>query len=451
MAEEPEQRDAGGEASSPRIFLRERPGDLSTKTQAPVIDLPVEALRQEGGVVRVTATTEISLSRRGPFEPLSTAIVGDAAVRARLADGLGCSSAVAYRPIRPLLYVGLVPLLMLAELDRELLATGHSGARTRLVLGLSLGLALGIDFARRVPRHPGMSAAVLFWVAARYVHVLAVTCGGGANPVAFAAPALAGSVGLLLLTRAPRPGRLADEILSKLGVDPSDAIRARLGEPPTRLLVRASVAAAVALPLLLAALHRIDASLWTTGAVLVLYGGAVPELVERLLEKSRPRRARARPGRLAFAALLGFALTTGLVSGAQRAFDSGIYLQRCVRPAEFEREGKRLLEAQAAEVRKGIARAKDRLPVLLMTIFAVPLAEERLYRGLLLRVLTRRYGERLGLLYSALVFGGAHLVVYKIAAYQAVLLGFGFGAAYLEGGLLAAVLAHGLWNLHLIF
>jgi hypothetical protein len=70
---------------------------------------------------------------------------------------------------------------------------------------------------------------------------------------------------------------------------------------------------------------------------------------------------------------------------------------------------------------------------------------------LLQRVLTRRHGERLGLVYASVVFGAAHLVVYRVAAYQAALLGLGFGAAFSEGGLVASVLAHAVWNGHLMF
>ena len=158
-----------------------------------------------------------------------------------------------------------------------------------------------------------------------------------------------------------------------------------------------------------------------------------------------------RATRVAFAMAAGFALTLGLVSSAQRSFDAGIYFQRCTHPAEFERSGKQLLAAESREVEKGIAQAKDALPVLLMTVFAVPLAEERLYRGLLQRILTRRYGERLGLVYAALTFGLSHLVVYRVAAYQAALLGFGFGSAYGAGGLAASFLAHALWNAHLLW
>ena len=287
-------------------------------------------------------------------------------------------------------------------------------------------------------------------VAVVSAHLLAVTCGTN-GLVGFFAPVLASAVGLTVLARAPRGNRLTDEILDKLGVSPEEVIRVRLGAMPTSKVVFSAVAAAFGLPILLFALRKVDGSIWTIGIALLAYSAVVPELVERFIERERPKKGRFRATRVAFAMAAGFALTMGLVSSAQRSFDAGIYLQRCTHPAEFERSGKQLLAAESREVEKGIAQAKDALPVLLMTVFAVPLAEERLYRGLLQRILTRRYGERLGLVYAALAFGLSHLVVYRVAAYQAALLGFGFGSAYGAGGLVASFLAHALWNAHLLW
>ena len=428
------------DVQGPTLFVRE-PGRTASR-------VAVAALSSEGHV-RVRAETEIALSARGPFEPLAFAVASDPGVRARLADGLRLPGSIAFAKLRPFLYVGLVPLLMLVELDREMAAAGLRGARVRLAIGVSFAVMLAVDFARRIPRHPGTSAAVLFWVAARYAHVLAVTC-ETKRVVGFFAPILASGVALTILARAPRGNRLTEEILDKLGVDPQDVLRVRLGEMPKPRVVVAAVAAALGLPLLLFVLRSIDGNLWTTGTALLVYCAVVPELVERFVERDRPAKGRFRATRVLFATAVGFALTMGLVSSVQRTFDAGIYLQRCTHPDEFERSGKQLLRAESREVEKGISQAKDALPVLLMTIFAVPLAEERLYRGLLQRILTRRYGERLGLVYSALSFGLSHLVVYRVAAYQAGLLGFGFGGAYASGGLLASVLVHATWNAHLL-
>lgn len=426
----------------PFLFVRE-PGRTASRVE--VAHLAAESVAP----IRVSATTEVALSERGPFEPLAVAVASDATVRSRLAEGLALPGSIAFARLRPLFFVGLVPLLMLVEYDRELFAAGLRGARVRLVLGLLFAVMLAVDFARKVPRHPGTSAAVLFWAAARYLHLLAVTCGSG-GAVGYFAPVLAIAVGLTLVARAPRGNRLTEQILDRLAIDPAEVLRVRLGEAPRQAVVTAAVVAALGLPVVLAILRAVDGSIWSTGIGLLVYGAVVPELVERFVERERPSRRVFRPTRLLFAACLGFALTMGLVSSAQRSFDAGIYLQRCTHPAEFERSGKKLLQAESREVEKGIQQAKNALPVLLMTVLAVPLAEERLYRGLLQRVLTRKYGERLGLVYAALLFGASHLVVYRVAAYQAALLGFGFGAAYGEGGLVASFFAHALWNGHLV-
>jgi membrane protease YdiL (CAAX protease family) len=85
-----------------------------------------------------------------------------------------------------------------------------------------------------------------------------------------------------------------------------------------------------------------------------------------------------------------------------------------------------------------------------MTVLIVPLCEERVFRGLLQRVLARRFGNARGIALAALAFGLAHLGVYKIAVYQTVLMGIGFGTAYAAGGYPAAVVAHVVWNLLLV-
>lgn len=111
--------------------------------------------------VRMSARTEVALTAKGPFEPLAVAIARDTTLRARLATHMDLPLVRAYARWRPFFYVGLVPLLILVELDREML---HSfpGARIRLVLGLVFAVGMAIDFARKVPRHAGASAAVLF-------------------------------------------------------------------------------------------------------------------------------------------------------------------------------------------------------------------------------------------------------------------------------------------------
>ena len=86
----------------------------------------------------------------------------------------------------------------------------------------------------------------------------------------------------------------------------------------------------------------------------------------------------------------------------------------------------------------------------MLTAVVFPFAEERVYRGLLLETLAKKYGTAYGLLASAIVFGAAHVGVYQIGLYQTVLLGVAFGVAYLEGGLLASIAVHVAWNVLLL-
>jgi membrane protease YdiL (CAAX protease family) len=85
-----------------------------------------------------------------------------------------------------------------------------------------------------------------------------------------------------------------------------------------------------------------------------------------------------------------------------------------------------------------------------LTAVVFPLAEERVYRGLLQDTLVRKYGTTYGLFSAAVVFGVAHVGVYQIGVYQTVLLGIAFGIAYVEGGIVASIVVHALWNFVLL-
>ena len=105
------------------------------------------------------------------------------------------------------------------------------------------------------------------------------------------------------------------------------------------------------------------------------------------------------------------------------------------------------LAAESAELARAIAKVRASTPLVLMTAAIFPFAEERIYRGLLQDVLVRKYGRAYGVFAASIGFGIAHLGVYQVALYQTVLLGIGFGIAYVEGGLLAAFIVHATWNL----
>ena len=86
--------------------------------------------------------------------------------------------------------------------------------------------------------------------------------------------------------------------------------------------------------------------------------------------------------------------------------------------------------------------------LLLFSITAMvlaPLFEETLFRGVLLPVLSQRYGGLWGVVISALVFGIAHLSLGELPAL--FVLGLGLGWLRLQSGRLGpSVLMHGLWN-----
>jgi membrane protease YdiL (CAAX protease family) len=149
--------------------------------------------------------------------------------------------------------------------------------------------------------------------------------------------------------------------------------------------------------------------------------------------------------RTIFAIALGLVLTASLLHGTHQFFDAGGELARCT--GRLDEATRRLLAAESAELARRIASVRASTALVLMTTAVMPLAEERIYRGLLMNVLVRKYGFTYGLFASAAAFGVAHVGVYELALYQTVLLGIGFGLAYAEGGLIAAFVVHAVWNL----
>jgi membrane protease YdiL (CAAX protease family) len=178
----------------------------------------------------------------------------------------------------------------------------------------------------------------------------------------------------------------------------------------------------------------------------VAYAVVVPEIVRRVLERAAgtaPHPHSVRETLLAIA--VGLALTAALLHGTHQFFDAGGELARCT--GRLDEATRRLLAAEAAELSRRVANVRASTALVLTTTLVMPLAEERIYRGLLMRVLVKRYGLTYGLFASAVAFGLAHVGIYELALYQTVLLGIGFGIAYAEGGLVAAFVVHAAWNL----
>jgi membrane protease YdiL (CAAX protease family) len=394
----------------------------------------------------LTASTEVARAHDGPFAPLALALHDDADLREAFARGLELPLTAAYARARLWLLIGLVPLLMLAELDRELWRAGIERAGPRLGTDLFLVAIAALDLARRLPRHPRATAVLLFAGAARYALFVARPCAHGVHPTIYLAPIVAATAGVLLLARAPTPQRVADAILERLGISAAEADRVRVRARPTRAYLGAALICAMGLPLVLAATRAMGP--WISGAFFIAYAAIVPFAVERRFEQLARRRVLW--GDVLPAAAVAFALTTGLTNGAHYGFDAGIHTARCIAPVAFGEPARAVLDAEGHDVAKNIARARESAPFFVMTVVVVPMCEERVFRGLLQRVLARRLGDARGITLAALAFGLAHLGVYKVAVYQTVLMGVGFGTAYAAGGYPAAVLAHAAWNLLLL-
>ncbi len=400
-------------------------------------------LAAEGGTVKITADTPLALATDGRFEKAAIAIERDGALRDAIAAGLPTPSLAAWRRIRwPVLAAAAIPLLMLLELDRELASRG------RIFVDAVLAAYVGWELTRKTPRLPGVAAACVAAAAVRFALYASKPCGKGVSVAVWAAMLLAGAAAALIAARAPSRGRVSLELLAKLGVSRSEAFAARLPPIASGRLVATCVAAAIALPLVLAFARRSGVELEGQCIALVAYAVLVPIAVRRATREKPEESAALDPRRTLLAIGAGFALAAALAIGARAFFDTGAELARCA--GHLDAEARRALAAEADEIARSLATARASTTTLALTLAVVPLVEERIYRDLLMSALVRKYGTAYGLFASAMVFGVAHAGVYHVALYQPVLLGLAFGVAYTEGGLLAAFAVHAAWNLVLL-
>lgn len=289
---------------------------------------------------------------------------------------------------------------------------------------------------------PGVAAASLVAVALRFALVTSRLC-GRVHALVWAALALASLAAGVVLWRAPSRTRLALELQGRMGIARSDAFAASLPPEASSSLVFASIASAVGLPLLVHMMARSGLGLVPQAAIFGAYGLVAPTVVRRALDRgARDARPRALP--VLVAIFTGLALTGALMSGASHFFEAGSEIARCAN--KLDADAKRLLAREAAEIASGVARVRASGALSFMILAVVPVAEERLFRDLLMRVLVRKYGGSYGLLASSVVFGFAHFGVYEVALYQSVLLGLAFGVAWTEGGVIAAMIVHAAWN-----
>src|SRR5450432_50998 len=173
----------------------------------------------------------------------------DPALRERLLEAYPLRKASRYARWRALLGLGLLPLVMLAELDRELVLQDQDGARAALGIDVFLVFAIATDLARRNPRHPTATGLAFAGVFARFLLLIVPQCGRAAHPLLYvgAATALVSAAAVFALS--PTPSSVARHLRSALSLGlPRRADTG--GASPMPFLLYA-VAVAAAFPLLL--------------------------------------------------------------------------------------------------------------------------------------------------------------------------------------------------------
>jgi len=401
--------------------------------------------RIEPGVLR--AGTLVSIEKGGPYAPLAIAVATDGLLRDRLASVLATPSLRGGVATRwAILAITLVPLGLLLELDREL-ATKAQAAPSRVVVDVLLAAWTLWELTRRTPRLPGIAAIAMLAVGSRWALVATRHCGtdGRMNAVVYLNVALAFGAAAALATIVPSRGRVAQELLGKLGIERADILAARTRPEADAALVAAAIGCAAGLPALLFLFRTIRAGMLVEAAGFALYGVGAPLLIRRFFDTVPEARAVRSPRAILEATAAGLTLAAAAVTVGHLFFDNTAELARC-----FHRlgdEAKLARAAESAELTQAIGRVRADAVLFVLTAAVFPFAEERIFRGLLQDVFERKYGRAYSIFAASVAFGVAHLGVYEVALYQTVLLGIGFGVAYGEGGLLAAFFVHATWNL----
>ena len=392
------------------------------------------------------AATLVSTQISGPYAPLAIAVEADGGLRDRLAAVLPTPSLRGGKMMRGLiLAASVLPLGLLLELDRELAARAQV-APSRVVVDLLLAAWTVWELTRRTPRLPKIAALGMLAVSARWALVATRHCGTTApmSMFVYANAVLAFGAAAALATLVPSRGRVAQELLGKLGIARAEIVAARVSPPADGALVAAAIGCAAGLPALLFLLRTIRAGMIIEAAAFALYGALAPILVRRTFDRTAARSWRS-PGAILLATAAGLTLAAAAVTSGHLFFDNTAELARCFH--RLGTEAKLARAAESAELTQAIGHVRESAVLFVMTAAVFPFAEERIFRGLLQEVLERKYGRAYGIFAASVAFGVAHLGVYEVALYQTVLLGIGFGVAYAEGGLLAAFFVHATWNL----
>jgi membrane protease YdiL (CAAX protease family) len=338
---------------------------------------------------------------------------------------------------------------MLLELDRELV-TAHAMSPSRLVMDFAMAAYVVFEMTRRTPRLPGVAAVAMAALALRFVAFALRPCGHGVHVLVYAGAVLAAGAACAVVALVPNRARVVLELLDRMQITRSAAFAATAPREPGGALVGFVVAVGAALPGLLYVSRQAGLGLLAQGVVCVAYAVATPFLARKIAGEIvfRPPAPGPPARRVALGIGAGLALTFALLSSGRDFFQAGADLARCL--GKLDTEAKRALEAQSSEIARSITRVRESTVLLVLTAAVFPFVEERVYRGLVQDVLVRKYGSSYGVFASAIVFGVAHYGIYEVALYQTVLLGIGFGIAYVEGGLLAAFTVHAAWNVAML-
>lgn len=406
---------------------------------------PARDLAADGGSVEVDADTPVALSADGPFRPIATAVEEDAKLRDVLARAFPIPSLRANAKTRiTVAAFAVVPALSLVAID------ARAASPSRIVVDLVLGLYVAFELTRPTPRRPIIAALALAAIALRWTSFIARLCAKDLPWFVLAAPVAVAAAAIVVLARVPSPARVALELLDKIGITRARAREVArtldVAPPPAGPLVGFALVAAIALPALLHFMRRNGLDLAVQAGVFVGYAALVPYAARRLVSAGAPEQIP--PKRILWGIFAGFAITAAIMTASRSFIDTGTAFAICT--DRLDAEARAFATKEQAEMANAVLRVKASALLFGLTSVVFPLAEERVYRGLLQETLVRKYGTTYGLFTAAVVFGVAHVGVYQIGLYQTVLLGIAFGIAYVEGGIVASIVVHALWNFVLL-
>ena len=377
------------------------------------------------------ANAEVAAREAGPFVAFAEA-PSVPAIRDRVARSLDVDAVRRWRRARPWLLIGLFPVVALADLERELIAMGTTGVGGRLLADLVLAVFLVSEIARPLPRHPRTWAIASLAIAARYAYMIAALC-GHALPLFWLGLSLSTLAAALAFATMPTPRALEREVRDALQV-PAPAAS------PTNAPITIPLAIAIALPAITFA-TRAAFGLVVSGIAFVALGLALP-----FLSKTKQSAQKRTWLEIADGAAFGLVAALALTRFVHYTTIAIAEALRCSAPATYDAIARPLLERQGGEIAHAVASARTQIFVLVLAVALVPVIEERVFRGLLQRALRTRTTSSRAITAASGVFTLAHLGVYRAALHQTFLVGLAFGAVYEESGLLAAIIAHALYN-----